>query len=215
VDPYGDERWGAQSYVADVVDVGYGYFLSGIADTASAAWDLRHYSVGGYFGDLASGAGIAASGVVGSVGSFASDPLGATGRGLTGFYAQFEDSDTAGQATFAVASLAAAPIASTRVAARAASALRGAGLAVLTTTRTSSIAASAEAAVAESSAMTTVSKVARAGEQLEFDFIPPTAPVATGVFEVGLYRDLAGKLPGYDAHHVGQQIAMKRLNSRV
>ena len=127
VDPYGKERWGTQSYFADAADVGYGYFLSGVVDTATAAWELRHYSVGGYLGDLASGAGIAASGVAGAVGSLVSHPISATGRGLSGFYAQFEDSDTTGQATFAVASLAAAPIASTGVAAPVANTITKAG----------------------------------------------------------------------------------------
>ena len=122
-DPLGLERWGAQSYFADVADVGYGYFLGGIVDTATAAWELRHYSVGGYFGDLASGAGIAASGIAGAVGAIVSDPVAAVGKGVSVFYSQFEDSDTAGQATFAVASLAAAPIASTGVAAPAANAI--------------------------------------------------------------------------------------------
>ena len=122
-DPLGLERWGAQSYFADVADVGYGYFLGGIVDTATAAWELRHYSVGGYFGDLASGAGIAASGIAGAVGAIVSDPVAAVGKGVSVFYSQFEDSDTAGQATFAVASLAAVPIASTGVAAPAANAI--------------------------------------------------------------------------------------------
>ena len=51
---------------------------------------------------------------------------------------------------------------------------------------------------------------ARAGTQLEFDFESPEASLESGAFEVGLYRDLKGKLPGYDAHHVGQQAIMKK-----
>lgn len=37
------------------------------------------------------------------------------------------------------------------------------------------------------------------------------APSGTGKFLVGPYNELKGQVPGLDAHHVGQQAAMKRL----
>jgi hypothetical protein len=51
----------------------------------------------------------------------------------------------------------------------------------------------------------------RAGTQSEFDFVTPATPLDAGAFEVGLYRDLKGKLSGYDAHHVGQKAVMKKF----
>ncbi len=91
-DPYGLERWGEQSYLADAVDVGYGYFISGPIDLVSGAVRaVAHLSQ--------TAEGLATIGQ-----NLYNDFSGTTGGLASLLYAQLEDSDTAGQAAFGVAS---------------------------------------------------------------------------------------------------------------
>jgi RHS repeat-associated protein len=138
VDPYGTERWGEQSYLADVADVGYGYFIGGPLDivtgTASAIWN---------YDETASG--------LASLGGNLYNDFGGTASNLAGsFYAQFEDSDTAGQAAFGATSVVVPGAAG---AAKVASATVRTGRGLFTATRGARVAVAAEAGIARQAAI--------------------------------------------------------------
>ena len=93
VDPYGEERWGAQGYGAEVADVVYGYFVAApvgvVGGAASAIWN--------YDQTMAGAAQLA--------GNLYEDFGGTLASGGSAFASQFEDTDTVGQAVFDVATI--------------------------------------------------------------------------------------------------------------
>ena len=138
VDPYGEERWGAQGYFADVADVGYGYFIGGpleiVTGTASAIWNYDQ----------------TASGLASLGRNLYNDFGGTTSCFAASFYAQFEDSDTTGQATFGAATLAAPGAAG---AAKAAAATANTGRGLITAARAARGAAAVEMGIARQAAI--------------------------------------------------------------
>ena len=138
VDPFGEERWGAQSYFADVADVGYGYFIGGpleiVTGTASAIWNYDQ----------------TASGLASLGRNLYNDFGGTTSCFAASFYAQFEDSDTTGQATFGAATLAAPGAAG---AAKAAAATANTGRGLITAARAARGAAAVEMGIARQAAI--------------------------------------------------------------
>ncbi len=93
VDPYGEERWGTQSYWRESLDVGYGYFIRGPIEIVTGLASAAMHPIETSLGLLSLGKSLVAH------------PLETSGDLLEDFYAQFDDTDTAGSATFGVVSV--------------------------------------------------------------------------------------------------------------